>query len=438
LKQVHLPNLIPESESDVTIVLCHPRLPLRRLLLLVLLLSAFSGGATARADEATDIIRKTGEFYASRTTLAVDVSAKLEMPPQFSTPMPPVEYKYWFRSPGSLALVPSTGGMMAPVIQDGQRFYTEVPMLGAAVLRDAMPLPSFCTEEGSEYLGAPGADMLLGLGLDAGVTGALRSRSGVTLVGDDEVDGVVCSRLAVDDPGFKGEVWVAKGDKPWVMRVHRPAPEPSFDSGQMMVRTGFDAHFANWDADPQFGDVFTIKPDQDLELRDSMPTRDEFMAKAMAQANEEFAARQDRPHPSLDKPAPDMTLKLLDGGEIALSSLKGKVVVLDFWAIWCKPCVMALPLMAAAIGDLADKGVVFYAVNQREPQAKVESFLKEKNLHVTVALDESGAAGKAFGVDAIPHSVIIDKKGLVRQVHVGYEPGMEDRVMQEIEELLAE
>lgn len=430
----------------MTIVLPHAHWPLRRFLsptilpalLPALLFSALVGGAPARADEATDIIRKTGEFYASRPTLAADVSAILELPPQFARPMPPVEYKYRLRAPNSLALIPSTGGMMAPVIQDGQRFYTEVPMLGAAVLRDAMPLSSFCTEEGSEYLGAPGANMLVGFGLEAGATGALRSMSGVTLVGDDEVDGVACSRLAVDGPGFKGEVWVAKGDKPWVMRARQPAAEPSFDSGQMMVRTGFDARFANWDAAPEFGDVFTIKPNKDLELRDTMPTRDEFMAKAMAQARGAFENGQKGPHPTLDKPAPDMTLSLLDGDEVALASLRGQVVVLDFWAIWCKPCVMALPLVAAVTRELADKGVAFYAVNERDPRVKVESFLKEKNLDVTVALDESAAAGEAFGVDAIPHSVIIDKKGIVRKVHIGFESGMEKLIKQEIEELLSE
>jgi len=422
----------------VTIVLPHAHWPLQRFLLPTLLFFALVGGATARADEATDIIRKTGEFYASRSTLAADVSATLELPPQFARPMPSIEYKYWLRAPNSIALIPSTGGMMAPVIQDGQRFYTEVPMVGAAVLRDAMPLSLFCTEEGSEYLAAPGANMLVGLGLDAGATGALRGMSGVTLVGDDEVDGVVCSRLAVDGPEFKGEVWVAKGDKPWVMRARQPAAEPSFDSGQMMVRTGFDARFTNWDAAPEFGDVFTIKPNKDLELRDTMPTRDELMAKAMAQARDDFENGQKGPHSSVDKPAPDRTLSLLDGGEIALASLKGKVVVLDFWAIWCKPCVMALPLVAAVTSGLADKGVAFYAVNQRDPRAKVESFLKEKNLDVAVALDEAAAVGEAFGVDAIPHSVIIDKKGIVRKVHIGFEPGMEKLLKQEIEELLAE
>lgn len=146
----------------------------------------------------------------------------------------------------------------------------------------------------------------------------------------------------------------------------------------------------------------------------------------------------DRPLQMLGEPVSAWTLEHAFGDVQALAELEGKVVVLDFWATWCKPCVMALPLVAEVAKEMADSGVVFYAVNQRQSPSLIESFLDQQSLDIPVALDKNGSTGRAFGVGSIPHSVIIDKKGIVRKVHVGFGPGMGKMLKAEIEELLAE
>ncbi len=106
---------------------------------------------------------------------------------------------------------------------------------------------------------------------------------------------------------------------------------------------------------------------------------------------------EEAPSPLLGKPAPDVSLKLLEEGkgEFKLKEHKGEhVVMLDFWATWCGPCVKELPILSEVAEAYKDKGVVC-AVNQQEEPAEIRTFLKEKKLKLTVALDSSGT-----GLDA--------------------------------------
>jgi thiol-disulfide isomerase/thioredoxin len=396
---------------------------------------ALAGSLSVQAaEDGPGILEKAGAFYGANPSLAADVVVNLVLPPQMAQmgKIPPMAYRYQYQAPNSLALIPPSGGMAPGVIQNDQKYYTEMTMMGIGILREALPLAHFCTDDGRRYLQQPGADLIIGLGLAAGTPGSIQNLTGVKLAGEEKVDESDCWRLTVDGPEFKGEIWVTQGDQPWVVRITQPAPEPEPSNDQgMMFSPGLDIRISNWEADPEFGDAFTIKPNEDLEMRDAMPSMEEMMA-LMDSGNSPGGD-----HPSLDKPAPDVTLHPIGGEGVALADLKGKVVVLDFWATWCKPCVMALPLVAEVAKEMADSDVVFYAVNQRESPSLIESFLDQQSLDIPVALDKNGSTGRAFGVGSIPHSVIIDKKGIVRKVHVGFGPGMGKMLKAEIEELLA-
>jgi thiol-disulfide isomerase/thioredoxin len=129
----------------------------------------------------------------------------------------------------------------------------------------------------------------------------------------------------------------------------------------------------------------------------------------------------DAPLALVGKPAPDFKLDLLDGGQMKLADHKGKnVVILDFWATWCPPCVAELPLIAEVAKARADKGVVFYAIDEEEEPAEVKQFLEKIKLaDLKVPMDKDGAASKAYLVDALPQTVIIGKDGIIKSVHVG-------------------
>src|SRR5690606_22351742 len=86
--------------------------------------------------------------------------------------------------------------------------------------------------------------------------------------------------------------------------------------------------------------------------------------------------------------APDFQLELLDGTPFRLSEHQGRVVVLDFWATWCGPCVQSMPEVERVAGEFADRGVELIAVNLEEPASQITSMLERHKLNVTVALDQ--------------------------------------------------
>jgi peroxiredoxin len=122
---------------------------------------------------------------------------------------------------------------------------------------------------------------------------------------------------------------------------------------------------------------------------------------------------------------------------VPLKSLRGKIVVLDFWATWCGPCGMSLPLVTDATSAFKDKGVVFYAVNEKEDAAAIRKFQADKNLTFPVLLDSDGTAGGLYKANAIPETVLIDKNGKIAAVHVGYDPNVKEKLTSQLTDLLA-
>jgi thiol-disulfide isomerase/thioredoxin len=122
------------------------------------------------------------------------------------------------------------------------------------------------------------------------------------------------------------------------------------------------------------------------------------------------------------KPAPDFTLRSLDGKEVTLSKLKGNVVVLDFWATWCPPCRASLPHLSKVANDAAlkEKGLKVVGVNCKEDNAKVEAFLKKSNLHLHVAMDSEGATMNEYQVRGIPTTVVVGRDGVIQNLFIGF------------------
>jgi peroxiredoxin len=137
--------------------------------------------------------------------------------------------------------------------------------------------------------------------------------------------------------------------------------------------------------------------------------------------------------PVTSGPAPDFTLESLDGDAVTLSALAGQVVVLDFWATWCSPCVEGLDHLQQMHERYAEEGLVVLAINVGEDRDEAAEFVADHSYTFTVLLDADGRVSDAYGVQAIPHTLIVDREG---EVH--YTPGFPDEIEDTLERLLME
>ena len=118
--------------------------------------------------------------------------------------------------------------------------------------------------------------------------------------------------------------------------------------------------------------------------------------------------------------APWFAAELADGGTFEMADLQGKVILINFWATWCGPCVGEMPAFESLYADYADNpDVAIVAVDVEEKKKTVDYFAEVNGYTFPIAYDEQGKIGNRYPTSGIPYTVIVGKDGYIRTIHLG-------------------
>ncbi|MEO5888271.1 MAG: TlpA disulfide reductase family protein [Anaerolineales bacterium] len=137
--------------------------------------------------------------------------------------------------------------------------------------------------------------------------------------------------------------------------------------------------------------------------------------------------------------APDFTLDTLEGTEVTLSDLRGKIVLINLWATWCPPCRAEMPALENAYEQYKDSGVVILGLNvtNQDSEKDIPLFIDEFGLTFPILLDRDGSASALYQLRGLPTTFFVNREGIIRTVVVGG-PMNETFIRSKIEALLKE
>lgn len=235
-----------------------------------------------------------------------------------------------------------------------------------------------------------------------------------------------CDHVRFTQRDMSWDLWVRQGAQPWIEKV-------TADMSKIFAR--------KQTASDQLKNLKSILTCTYSNIQPNVgPAADLLTFKAPEGASEvkSFFDKDSTPktHPLVNTQAPQFELDTLDGSKFDISANKGKIVVLDFWATWCEPCVRALQMVTEVTSTFKNKDVVLLSINVQESPDKINEFMNKTNITAPVGLDQDGEVAAKFQVRGIPQTVVIGKDGKIAEVHVGYGEDRRDRLIKDLTALI--
>lgn len=136
--------------------------------------------------------------------------------------------------------------------------------------------------------------------------------------------------------------------------------------------------------------------------------------------------------------APDFTLQNLSGGNLRLEEYRGQVVLINFWASWCGPCRQEMPLLDRLHHRYEDTGFAVLGVNVEGEIEPAREIVDKTNVTFPILIDEAQQVSQMYNLQAMPSTVVIDRDGVIRYIHLGYKPGDEAKYVEVVKKLIRE
>ncbi len=136
--------------------------------------------------------------------------------------------------------------------------------------------------------------------------------------------------------------------------------------------------------------------------------------------------------------APDFTLKSLDGNNLRLEEFRGKVVLINFWASWCGPCRQEMPLLDRLHHRYEETGFTVLGVNVEGDSKPAQEIVDKTKVTFPVLIDEGQKVSELYDLEAMPSTIVIDRDGVIRYIHLGYKPGDESKYVEVVKKLIRE
>lgn len=392
---------------------------------LMLLVLASRAAVADEALSADQLLKKSLDFLGAQNSVRVKAKQVMSVEGEGMLTRWETDYDIALERPARAAFRITRGIMGGTLVCDGTNLSLYMPAMKGYSVEPAPESLDRLAEQVAEEGPMGAAFALLELFLSAKPYQAFtKELKDLELKGVEKLDGTETYHVAGSSKTMgRVDVWLDKGPRPLLRRV-------VYDLSELMRGEQIPIPDARMELVVELRD-WSLAGEID-------PSVFFFQPPAGARALGEIVGAAATPHPLVGRDAPLFELTSLEGQKVKLSDYLGtNVVVLDFWASWCGPCRRGLPVVSRVAQESADKGVVFFAVNQGEDAEKAKTFMKENHLQFTVLLDSDESVGKKYGVRGIPQTVVIGRDGRISAVHVGFGRNAEKQLRQDIEKALS-
>lgn len=349
-------------------------------------------GTDAVLKEAADTYKRA-KTYRGHSEMVVEISIH-GMENKVTVP-----FDLAVKKPGMIRVESDNPLLGVSLVSDGKNIWNYRKGANEYTKKDAPELQDLAKDEGGP-LGMMKSPILLSTIVSGDPLAEIEEDvTSKRLVGTETVDGVECDVIEMAQTDSTARVWVDRKRKLIVKLVLEVGGgEKGADGPGSLTITETHKEIV-LDGKVPDGE-FTFSPPEGAKLVDS------FTRKKRARKNKERADLT-------GTPAPDFILTDMEGKKHRLEDLRGKVVLLDFWASWCPPCRRELPHIQKIHEEMGPQGLVVLGVNAENDEAKLKEFLQGQKIGFPVLRDTERKASEAFSVTAIPRVLIIGKDGTV-------------------------